>query len=71
MTELERWSGVPSKLTCRIVYAGGVSEREADLSALRQAHRTDLPRIRQLWIDVEPDVGKWAAQGATAVQLAA
>jgi hypothetical protein len=54
-TVLEEWSGKPSAVRFRISYANQLTETSDDPTALDQLHRTDLRRIEDLWIDVEPD----------------
>jgi len=58
-TELELWSGIPSAVRSRISYANELTETSVDPAALNHVHRTDLRRIEDLWIDVEPDRDRW------------
>ena len=58
-TVLQEWSGIPSAVSFRISYANQLTETSDDPTALDQVHITDLRRIEELWIDVEPDREWW------------
>jgi hypothetical protein len=60
--ELQQWSGVPAEVRIEIHYSNHLTEISHAPASLEQVHRTELRRIKDVWIDVKPDRELWLAQ---------
>lgn len=62
--ELQQWSGIPAEVRIEIHYSNHLTEISHDPASLEQVHRTELRRIKDVWIDVKPDRELWLARRA-------
>lgn len=62
--ELQQWSGIPAEVRIEISYSNHLTEISHAPASLEQVHRTELRRIKDVWIDVKPDRELWLVQRA-------